>query len=104
MEYQQIAAGWFVSCPSTDALLFWWGVLWKGLRRGRKLVFVFGTLLGPEATGPGWCVACKGCVLCSGFGVSGFLAAWFPCVFGCSFVLWWAGGGWCGGVWYGVVV
>jgi hypothetical protein len=47
---------------------------------------VFGTLLGPEATGPGW--ACRGpfgFVVVSGSGlfVSGFLAAsimrvWFP--------------------------
>jgi hypothetical protein len=101
VEYQQIAAGLFFPVFSTDAL---W-VFWNGAGGG-GLVFVFGTLLGPEATGPvvGGCVACSGCVvsLCR---VCVFLVSWLHvlCVSGCSSSLV-AGGGWCAGVWYGVVV
>lgn len=50
MEYQQIAAGCFFSVFSTDACFFVVRVFWNGAGRG-ELVFVFGTLLGPEATG-----------------------------------------------------
>ena len=72
MEYQQIAVAWIFSWPSTDAL----GVLERsgGLMGG----LVFGTLLGPEATGLwtgsrlwGWF---------AGLFVSGFLAAPIACV------------------------
>lgn len=48
VEYQQIAAAGFFPVPSTDAL---W-VSWNGAGTG-KGGLVFGTLLGPEATGPG---------------------------------------------------
>lgn len=83
MEYQQIAAAWFSSLPSTDPLvgvLERWGWGLGGL--------VFGTLLGPEATGPG-------SFLWGGFPglcVSGFLAAPIAHVL----CVW--------GVWFGVVV
>lgn len=50
MEYQQIAAV-VLSCPSLVRTLPWWW-FWNG-GRGDVVVFVFGTLLGPEATGPG---------------------------------------------------
>ena len=60
---------------------------------------VFGTLLGPEATGPvGWVMAYGLWCVFPGLFVSGFLAApiaWFCLSFG-------AGGVW--GVWFGVVV
>ena len=49
MEYQQIAAVCFCSVPSTDPLLR--VVLERCGVRVRGLVF--GTLLGPETTGPG---------------------------------------------------
>ena len=67
MEYQQIAVAWIFSWPSTDALCV--------LERSGGLMggLVFGTLLGPEATGLwtgprlwGWF---------AGLFVSGFLAA-----------------------------
>ena len=65
MEYQQIAASWLLSLFSTVVLL-WEGVL---ERRGEKFAgLVFGTLLGPEATGPGG----------RGFSLSGFVCFWFP--------------------------
>jgi hypothetical protein len=54
VEYQQIAAGWFFPVSSTDVFchaFVWRGVFWNGAGGG-WLVFVFGTLLGPEATGP----------------------------------------------------
>lgn len=93
MEYQQIAAGCFCSVLSTDVLVpfLWVGVSWKGAGRGGP-VFVFGTLLGPEATGPG-CVACEGCVVFPVLCVSGFLAAWFR-AWRLSSLLW--GGSACG--------
>ena len=84
MEYQQIAAAWFMPC-----LVRMPCVSWKVLVRCWWVVF--GTLLGPEATGAGdvssWCLF-----------VSGFLAA--PSAHGGSFFG--KGGVW--GVWYGVVV
>jgi hypothetical protein len=84
VEYQQIAAGWFLSrvqygCP----VIFVVGCCGT-VRVGGCPVFVFGTLLGPEATGPSggawpvW-VAWFRAGLC----VSGFLAAFlrvFPVV------------------------
>ena len=51
---------------------------------------VYGTLLGPEATGPGKRKACPGLF------VSGFLAAPIACVLSFGRVVW--------GVWFGVVV
>jgi hypothetical protein len=85
VEYQQIAAVWFSSAPSTDPFL----VKVVLDRCGRGLCgLVFGTLLGPEATGPG------------GFS-SGFVCFWFP---GCIDHAWWPFGGCVWGVWFGVVV
>ena len=55
---------------------------------------MFGTLLGPEATGPGGAASA---VLFPGLFVSGFLATPITRV-----VLLWEGGVW--GVWFGVVV
>jgi hypothetical protein len=66
VEYQQIAAAGFFPLSSTDAGSLWTvcpGTVRGGLMRG----LVFGTLLGPEATGPGVFFR----YLC----VSGFLAA-----------------------------
>ena len=91
VEYQRIAAAWFSSWFSTVGVPL--GVLsWNGGGGGSRGL-VFGTLLGPEATG----------LSGAGFGlfpgglfVSGFLAAliaWLPVFGGC---VW--------GVWYGVVV
>lgn len=63
MEYQQIAASWLLSLFSTDVLF---GGC-PGTAGGRVAGLVFGTLLGPEATGPG------------GIGFfSGFVCFWFP--------------------------
>ena len=65
-------------------------VFWNGAGTGTGGL-VFGTLLGPEATGPGGDSRC--------LFVSGFLAAsiaWLLCPF--------CGGGCVWGVWYGVVV
>ena len=51
VEYQRIAAACFFFLPSTDGVF---GFLsWNGAGVGVG-GFVFGTLLGPEATGPGW--------------------------------------------------
>ena len=51
MEYQQIAAAGFSPAPSTDTRPFAGGG--PGTVRGRVTGgLVFGTLLGPEATGP----------------------------------------------------
>ena len=71
MEYQQIAAAGFSPAPSTDTRPFAGGG--PGTVPGRVTGgLVFGTLLGPEATGPG----CHGLWLwLSGTCVSGFLAA-----------------------------
>lgn len=78
MEYQQIAAAGFFPAPSTDAL---W-VSWNGAGEWMRGL-VFGTLLGPEATGPG------------GFSrVCLFLVSWLHR--SCMLCVW--------GVWYGVVV
>jgi hypothetical protein len=68
VEYQQIAAAGFLPAPSTDVLFLPCGGVSVLERCGRGMSgLVFGTLLGPEATGPG------------GFSrvlfVSGFLAA-----------------------------
>jgi hypothetical protein len=89
VEYQQIAAAGSSPAPSTDALL---RVSWNGAG-GVISGLVFGTLLGPEATGPG------------GFlpGAGLFLVSWLhrartvvlP-LFGGRAGVW--------GVWYGVVV
>jgi hypothetical protein len=53
VEYQQIAAGWFVSCPEYGCPFSFGGGCWGKGCGADELVFVFGTLLGPEATGPG---------------------------------------------------
>jgi hypothetical protein len=77
VEYQRIAAAWFVPVLSTDVPSFVGGC--PGRVRGRVAGFVFGTLLGPEATGPVGCGVCRG--------VPG-LCFWFPgrtdhALFGC---------------------
>ena len=52
MEYQQIAAAWFCPCPVRMCCsLVEQGVLERWGRDAGGLVF--GTLLGPETTGPG---------------------------------------------------
>jgi hypothetical protein len=56
--------------PSTDVLL---RMFWNGAGEGPG-GFVFGTLLGPETTGPGRGAAALAVVFFSGFCVSGFLA------------------------------
>ena len=87
MEYQQIAAAGFSPAPSTDTRPFAGGG--PGTVPGRVTGgLVFGTLLGPEATGPGFTAFAVG----SGTCVSGFLAAPSTHVLR----VW--------GVWYGVVV
>lgn len=94
MEYQQIAAACSSSLPSTDPLL---RGSWNGAGSGVGGL-VFGTLLGPEATGPGWGAAAYGlwCSVPCLF-VSGFLAA--PITRLTLFL-----GGCVWGVWFGVVV
>src|SRR6476469_3960544 len=73
VEYQQIAAV-VLSCPSLVRTPTWWW-FWNG-GRGDVVVFVFGTLLGHEATGPRVrCLRLSGCGWCSG----GFVCFWFPC-------------------------
>jgi len=52
VEYQRIAAAGFFFLPSTDAVVPFGGLVsWNGAGMGAG-GFVFGTLLGPEATGP----------------------------------------------------
>ena len=93
MEYQRIGAWWHGPVVSTDAFLPLWGwVSWNAAGAGCWVVF--GTLLGPEATGPGGAASA---VLFLGLFVSGFLAT--PIT---RAVLLWEGGVW--GVWFGVVV
>lgn len=99
MEYQQIAAGGFFSALSTDVLPFAGGVFWNGAGRGSRFS-VFGTLLGPEATGP-WSA---GPPLSGGGAGCGFWCFRFPgCICLCVVVV--PLRGWLvRGVWYGVVV
>lgn len=54
MEYQRIGAWWLSPVVSTDACFFFWGGagVQESVPVGGCWV-VFGTLLGPEATGPG---------------------------------------------------
>jgi hypothetical protein len=93
VEYQQIGAWWHGPLVSTDWFLF------GGAGPGTLVVcgcrVVFGTLLGPEATGPGrvrlWPWLCPGCL---------FLVSWLHRLTRLSCVL--ARVVW--GVWYGVVV
>ena len=101
MEYQQIAAAGFSPAPSTDTRPF------AGGGPGRVTGgLVFGTLLGPETTGPRHAAPGAGSltgesgagVVWCGTCVSGFLAA--PSTHVGSFFG--KGGVW--GVWYGVVV
>src|SRR6478735_3816475 len=81
VEYQQIAAV-VLSCPFLVRTLLWWW-FWNG-GRGDVVVFVFGTLLGPEATGPGfWPRVCLFLVFLA-MTVCTLLGVW--------------------GVWFGVVV
>ena len=90
MEYQQVAAACFFFLPSTDGVF---GLLsWNGAGVGVGGL-VFGTLLGPEATGPGFFPLGR----VPGLFVSGFLAASIAWLL----VLW---GGCVWGVWFGVVV
>ena len=64
MEYQQIAAAGFSPAPSTDTRPFAGGG--PGTVPGRVTGgLVFGTLLGPEATGP------RHAALCGGFPYGG---------------------------------
>jgi hypothetical protein len=77
VEYQQIAAGLFFPVFSTDAL---W-VFWNGAG-GDGLVFVFGTLLGPEATGP--VVGGAWPVRVAWFPCAGFVCFWFPGCMSCA--------------------
>jgi hypothetical protein len=69
VEYQQIGAWWHGPLVSTDWFLFG-GLVLERLVVGGCWV-VFGTLLGPEATGPGrarlWPWLCPGCL---------FLVSW----------------------------
>ena len=53
MEYQQIGAWWHGPVVSTDALLPFEEVRVFRNAAGAGCWVVFGTLLGPEATGPG---------------------------------------------------
>ena len=92
MEYQRIAAAGLFRCLVRFLPLM--GVPGKVLVGMGGLVF--GTLLGPEATGPGADHG-FGCGVLSGLFVSGFLAA--PITWLC---LLWRVRVW--GVWYGVVV
>lgn len=97
MEYQQIAAAGSSPAPSTDALL---RVSWNGAG-GVISGLVFGTLLGPEATGPrpaGRVASLRGGCAGAGCGtaVSGFLAAPITRLVPLRGRVW--------GVWYGVVV
>lgn len=66
MEYQQIAAWWLLSLFSTVVLFFGGGC--PGTAGVVVTGLVFGTLLGPEATGPGEGV----------YSLSGFVCFWFP--------------------------
>jgi hypothetical protein len=80
VEYQRIAAAGFFFLPSTDSGVPFGGpVSWNGAGMGAG-GFVFGTLLGPEATGP--CMRVGrflerggGVPVWAGLFVSGFLAA-----------------------------
>ena len=88
MEYQQIAVR---GCCLCSVRLFSFRGGFPGTAGVMVAGLVFGTLLGPEATGPGR-------VSFPGLFVSGFLAAAIACV--CPFFL--RGCVW--GVWFGVVV
>ena len=93
MEYQRIGAWRHVPAVSTDGFPF--GGFCPGTRPGWFCWVVFGTLLGPEATGPGRLRFLA--VFSRGLFVSGFLAA--PVMRVGPFL-----GGCVWGVWYGVVV
>ena len=91
MEYQQIGAWWHGPVVSTD-IVFLRKISCPGTLAGSGCWVVFGTLLGPEATGP---VGSFG--VFPGLFVSGFLAASIMRVSAlCGLCVW--------GVWYGVVV
>ena len=87
MEYQQIGAWWHGPVVSTD-IVFLRKISCPGTLAGSGCWVVFGTLLGPEATGPG------SALLGVGFG---FVCFWFPgCTDHACLCVW--------GVWFGVVV
>jgi hypothetical protein len=70
VEYQRIGAWWHGPFVSTGWFPFGGPVQERGGFRGCRVVF--GTLLGPEATGPR---VRSFCGVCRGTFVSGFLAA-----------------------------
>ena len=90
MEYQQIAAVWLFVCAQYGPVVF-------GCRFGNGVAgglggLVFGTLLGPEATGPGGAGTAVVVLV-----VTGFVCFWFPgCTDHACLCVW--------GVWFGVVV
>ncbi len=97
MEYQQIGAWWHgpVLLVRTFCFFLWWEGegLWNAA--GAWWWVVFGTLLGPEATGPGFSFPLW--VGVPGLFVSGFLAALIMRGdFLVGLRVW--------GVWFGVVV
>ena len=89
MEYQRIAAAGLLPVSSTDGVSF--GGLVLERCRWWMCGLVFGTLLGPEATGPGRVLLPGACL---------FLVSWLHRSHG--WLLFWRGCVW--GVWYGVVV
>ena len=91
MEYQQIGAWRHMPAASTDRVPF--GVPGPGTLAGMGCWVVFGTLLGPEATGPWPGPRNPALVGCAGR-VVGLVCFWFP---GCTdHMVWSLCGGLCG--------